>query len=136
MNWKDHKLICGDLKEIYTSATEQQAQGSLDAFSKKWDSKYPTISSMWRKNWERVIPFFDYPEEIRKVIYTTNAIESLNRSLRKVIKTKGAFPNNAAILKIFYLALANIAKKWTIPIHTWKAALSQFAIKFAGRFEL
>ena len=91
---------------------------------------------MWRKNWQRVIPFFDYPTDIRKVIYTTNAIESLNRSLRKVIKTKGAFPNDASILKIFYLALANIAKKWTMPIHTWKAALSQFAIKFAGRFEL
>jgi len=136
VNWKDRKLICGDLKKIYTSATEQQAQVSLDAFGKKWDSKYPTISQMWRKNWERVIPFFDYPEDIRKVIYTTNAIESLNRSLRKVIKTKGAFPNDAAILKIFYLALANIAKKWTMPIRTWKAALSQFAIKFAGRFEL
>jgi putative transposase len=136
VNWKDRKLICGDLKKIYTSATEQQAQVSLDAFSKKWDSKYPTISQMWRRNWERVIPFFDYPEDIRKVIYTTNAIESLNRSLRKVIKTKGAFPNDAAILKIFYLALANIAKKWTMPIHSWKAALSQFAIKFAGRFEL
>jgi putative transposase len=136
VNWKDRKLICVDLKKIYTSSTEQQAQVSLDAFSKKWDSKYPTISQMWRKNWERVIPFFDYPEDIRKVIYTTNAIESLNRSLRKVIKTKGAFPNDASILKIFYLALANIAKKWTMPIHTWKAALSQFAIKFAGRFEL
>jgi putative transposase len=91
---------------------------------------------MWRKNWERVIPFFDYPGDIRKVIYTTNAIESLNRSLRKVIKTKGAFPNDTAILKIFYLALANIAKKWTLPIRDWNAALSQFAIKFAGRFEL
>jgi len=136
VNWKDRKLICGDLKKIYTSVTEQQAQVSLDAFSSKWDSKYPTISQMWRKNWERVIPFFDYPEDIRKAIYTTNAIESLNRSLRKVIKTKGAFPNDAAILKIFYLALANIAKKWTMPIRPWKAALSQFAIKFAGRFEL
>jgi len=109
---------------------------ALDTFSQKWDSKYPTISQMWRKNWERVIPFFDYPEDIRKVIYTTNTIESLNRSLRKVIKTKGAFPNDAAILKLFYLALANIAKKWTMPIRNWKAALSQFAIRFAGRFEL
>jgi len=135
-HWKDRKLICEDLKTIYTSATEQQAQSALDAFGEKWDKKYPTISQMWRKNWERAIPFFDYPEDIRKVIYTTNAIESLNRSLRKVIKTKGAFPNDVSILKIFYLALANIAKKWTMPIHTWKAALSQFAIKFAGRFEL
>lgn len=136
VNWKDRKQVCADLKTIYTSATEQQAELALDAFGKKWDSKYPTISQMWRKNWQRVIPFFDYPEDIRKAIYTTNAIESLNRSLRKVIKTKGAFPNDAAILKIFYLALLNIAKKWTMPIHTWKAALSQFAIKFAGRFEI
>jgi len=136
VNWKDRKLICEDLKTIYKSATEQQAEQALDMFGKKWDSKYPTISQMWRNNWERVIPFFDYPEDIRKVIYTTNAIESLNRSLRKVIKTKGAFPNDTAILKIFYLALANIAKKWTMPIWDWKAALSQFAIRFAGRFEL
>jgi putative transposase len=136
VNWKDRKVICKDLKTIYASATEQQAECALDAFGKKWDSKYPTISQMWRKNWERVIPFFDYPADIRKVIYTTNAIESLNRSLRKVIKTKGAFPNDASILKIFYLALANIAKKWTLPIRDWSAALSQFAIKFAGRFEL
>jgi|FrelakmetLWP11LW_1041352.scaffolds.fasta_scaffold15875_1 putative transposase len=136
VNWKDRKQVCADLRTMYTSATEQQAEIALEAFGKKWDSTYPTISQMWRKNWQRVVPFFDYPEDIRKVIYTTNAIESLNRSLRKVIKTKGAFPNDAAILKIFYLALQNIARKWTMPIHTWKAALSQFAIKFAGRFEL
>ena len=136
VHWKDRKIICEDLKTIYKSATEREAEVALDAFGKKWDAKYPTISQMWRKNWERVIPFFDYPDDIRKVIYTTNAIESLNRSLRKVIKTKGAFPNDAAILKIFYLALANIAKKWTLPIRDWKAALSQFAIRFAGRFEL
>jgi len=136
VNWKDRKPICEDLKTIYTAVTEQQAECALDAFGKKWDSKYPTIRQMWRNNWGRVIPFFDYPDDIRKVIYTTNAIESLNRSLRKVIKTKGAFPNDASILKIFYLALVQIAKKWTMPIHDWKAALSQFAIRFAGRFEL
>jgi transposase-like protein len=136
VNWKDRKPVCEDLKTIYTAATEQQAECALDAFGQKWDSKYPTIRQMWRKNWERVIPFFDYPADIRKVIYTTNAIESLNRSLRKVIKTKGAFPNDMSILKIFYLALTQIAKKWTMPIHDWKAALSQFAIRFAGRFEL
>jgi putative transposase len=136
VGWKDRKEVCSDLKTIYKSSTEQQADCALDAFGNKWNLKYPTISQMWRNNWERVIPFFDYPEDIRKVIYTTNAIESLNHSLRKVIKTKGAFPNDASILKIFYLALTNIAKKWTMPIHTWKAALSQFAIKFSGRFEL
>jgi transposase-like protein len=136
VNWKDRKEVCGDLKKIYTAATEQEAEMSLEAFGKKWDSKYPTISRLWRNHWQYVIPFFDYPEDIRKVIYTTNAIESLNRSLRKVIKTKGAFPNDASILKIFYLALANIAKKWTMPIRTWNTAIGQFAIKFADRFEL
>jgi transposase-like protein len=136
VSWKDRKAVCKDLKPIYTAATEQQARIALDAFRKKWDAQYPTLSQLWHNNWERVIPFFDYPEDIRKVIYTTNAIESLNRSLRKVIKTKGAFPNDASILKIFYLALANIARKWTMPIRDWKAALSQFAIRFAGRFEL
>ena len=136
VSFKDRKEICSDLKHIYSAATEQQAQTALDTFGKKWDAKYPTISKMWRNNWQRVIPFFDYPSDIRKVIYTTNAIESLNRSLRKVIKTKGAFPNDAAILKIFYLALANISKKWSMPIRNWNAAVSQFAIKYAGRFEL
>ena len=136
VSWKDRKQICSDLKKIYTSSTEQQAQEQLDIFAERWDGKYPTISQMWRRNWEYVIPFFDYPSEIRRVIYTTNAIESLNRSLRKVIKTKGAFPNDASILKIFYLALANISKKWTMPIRTWKAALSQFAVRFEGRFPI
>ncbi len=144
VSWKDRKQVCSDLKKIYTSSTEQQAQEQLDAFGQKWDGKYPTISRMWRRHWEYVIPFFDYPPEIRKVIYTTNAIESLNRSLRKVIKTKGAFPNDASILKLFYLALplgmakpiANISKKWTMPIRTWKAALSQFAVRFEGRFPI
>jgi putative transposase len=126
----------GCRKKIYTSSTEQQAQEQLDAFAEKWDGKYPTISQMWRRHWEYVVPFFDYPPEIRRVIYTTNAIESLNRSLRKVIKTKGAFPNDASILKIFYLALANITKKWTMPIRTWKAAFSQFAVRFEGRFPI
>ena len=136
VSWKDRKQICSDLKMIYTSSTEQQAQEQLEIFSERWDEKYPTISQTWRRHWAYVIPFFDYPPEIRKVIYTTNAIESLNRSLRKVIKTKGAFPNDASILKIFYLALANISKKWTMPIRTWKAALSQFAVRFEDRFPI
>ena len=136
VNWKDRKELCGDLKTIYSASTEQQAEGALESFGDKWDTKYPTISKMWRSHWQYVIPFFDYPADIRKAIYTTNAIESLNRSLRKVIKTKGAFVNDASILKIFYLALANISKKWTMPIRTWKAALSQFSIKFEGRFPI
>ena len=136
VNWKDRKQLCGDLKKIYTSATEQQAETALDAFGKKWDAKYPTISQMWRMHWENIIPFFDYPADIRKAIYTTNAIESINRSLRKVIKTKGAFPTDASIMKIFYLALENISKKWTMPIRCWNSAMNQFAIKFADRLTL
>jgi putative transposase len=136
VNWKDRKQLCADLKQIYTCATEQQAEAALDAFGKKWDTKYPTISQMWRRHWENVIPFFDYPADIRKAIYTTNAIESINRSLRKVIKTKGAFPTDASIMKIFYLALENISKKWTMPIRCWNSAMNQFAIKFAERMPL
>lgn len=136
VNWKDRKQLCADLKKIYTSATEQQAEVALDAFGKKWDAKYPTISQMWRRHWENVIPFFDYPADIRKAIYTTNAIEAINRSLRKVIKTKGAFPTDASIMKIFYLALENISKKWTMPIRCWNSAMNQFAIKFANRMPL
>jgi len=133
VNWKDRKELCADLKTIYTAATEQEAEMALDAFGQKWDSKYPTISKLWHRHWTNIIPFFDYPADIRKAIYTTNAIESLNRSLRKVIKTKGAFPTEASILKIFYLALENMAKKWTMPIRCWKSAMNQFAIKFADR---
>jgi putative transposase len=136
VNWKDRKQLCADLKQIYTCATEQQAEAALDAFGEKWDAKYPTISQMWRRHWENVIPFFDYPADIRKAIYTTNAIESINRSLRKVIKTKGAFPTDASIMKIFYLALENISKKWTMPIRCWNSAMNQFAIKFAERMPL
>jgi putative transposase len=136
VNWKDRKHVCADLKRIYTAATQEQAEVELEAFADKWDGKYPTISKLWRNHWTNIIPFFDYPDDIRKAIYTTNAIESLNRSLRKVIKTKGAFPSEASVMKIIYLALANIAKKWTMPIRCWKSAMNQFAIKFADRMEL
>jgi len=136
VNWKDRKKLCADLKTVYTSATEQQAETALEDFAKKWDDKYPTISKMWRRHWENVIPFFDYPADIRKAIYTTNAIEAINRSLRKVIKTKGSFPTDASIMKIFYLALENISKKWTMPIRCWKSAMNQFAIKFPDRMPL
>lgn len=136
VNWKDRKDLCKDLKTIYTASTEQQAEVALDQFAEKWDDKYPMISQSWRNNWVNIIPFFEYPADIRKAIYTTNAIESLNRSLRKVIKTKGAFPSEASIMKIFYLALENIAKKWTMPIRCWNSAVHQFAIKFGDRMPL
>ena len=133
VNWKDRKEVCKDLKEVYSAATEDEASQKLEEFGQKWDAKYPTIRKKWVNNWDRIIPFFDYPEEIRKVMYTTNAIESINRSIRKVIKAKGAFPNDRAIFKILYLALNNASKKWTMPIKDWKAALNLFAIKFEGR---
>ena len=136
VNWKDRKELCCDLKTIYTAATEEQAETALEDFGRKWDDRYPMISKTWRINWQNVIPFFDYPTDIRKAIYTTNAIESLNRSLRKVIKTKGAFPTEASIMKIFYLALENVAKKWTMPIRCWSSAMNQFAIKFGDRVQL
>ncbi len=136
VNWKDRKKLCADLKKIYTATTEEEAEIALEDFAAKWDEKYPTISAMWRNHWHNIIPFFDYPADIRKVIYTTNAIESINRSLRKVIKTKGAFPSDASIIKIFYLALENIAKKWTMPIRAWNSAINQFAIKFPDRMTL
>lgn len=112
---------------------DEQAELNLTAFAQKWDDSHPTISQSWRRIWERIIPFFSYPAEIRNVIYTTNAIESLNMSLRKVTKNRGSFPNDEAMFKLLYLALNNIAKKWTMPIRDWRAALTQFAILFGDR---
>lgn len=136
VTWSDRKEVAQDLKNVYTAATVDIARSHLDDFAQKWDSNYPMISKSWLANWERLSPFFDYPPEIRKVIYTTNAIESLNRSLRKIIKNRGAFPNEEAVKKLLYLALQNIAKKWTMPIHNWQAALNRFAIIFDGRVPL
>lgn len=126
-------LRAGDLKTIYSAATETEAEHRLDEFSLKWDKKFPTIAKSWRSNWARVIPFFAHPPEIRKVIYTTNAIESLNMSLRKVTKARGSFPNDEAVAKLLYLALRNIAKKGTMPLVGWKAALNRFAIVYEDR---
>ena len=133
VGWKQRKEVAGDLKKIYQSATDQEAEKELEAFTKKWDSKFPTISQSWRRNWARVIPFFAHPPDVRKVIYTTNAIESLNMSLRKVTKNRSSFPNDEAALKLLYMALRNISKKWTLPIRDWKGALNQFAIVYEGR---
>lgn len=136
VNWKDRKALCADLKTVYGAATREAAELALQAVAERWDEKYPTISLLWRGHWNHLTTFFDYAPEIRKVIYTTNAIESLNRSLRKVLKTKGAFPNDEAILKRMYLALRNIAKKWTLPVQHWKEALNQLAIRFEKRLPL
>lgn len=136
VNWKARKEVAADLRLIYTSATREQAEMRLEEFAEKWDTQYPTISPAWRRNWERIVPFLAYPQEIRKVIYTTNAIESVNRGLRKIIKNRGSFPNDEAALKLIYLALGNISQKWTKPIKEWKAALNRFAIVFEGRLPI
>jgi len=133
VSWKERKTVAKDLKAIYSAATVEKAELALDEFAARWDERYPTISASWRRHWNEIIPFFAFPADIRRAIYTTNAIESLNRTLRKVIKNRQAFPTDEAILKILYLALNNASKKWTMPIRHWKAALNQFAIAFEGR---
>lgn len=133
---KDYKAVLADLKSIYKAQTEDEARHNLELFASKWDAKYPTISQLWKRNWELIKTFFAYPEDIRKVIYTTNAIESINNSRRKILRNRGAFPTNDAILKLIYLALQNAAKKWTMPIRNWKLALNRFAIRFEGRIQL
>ena len=131
--WKDKKAVVADLKTIFTATNAEEAKENLKAFRSKWNEKYPTIADSWERNWEGLMPFLSYPDYIRKAIYTTNAIESLNRSLRKVTKNRGSFPNDESALKLLYLALTNISKKWTMPIRLWKQALNQFAILFPGR---
>jgi putative transposase len=131
--WKRRLEVAADLRAIYSAATAEEAEQRLTEFEAKWDADYRPIGQSWRRNWERLIPFFDYPADIRKVIYTTNAIESVNFSLRKLTKHRGAFPNDEALMKLLYLALRNISKKWTMPIRDWKAALNRFTIQFAER---
>ena len=133
VTWKERKILCADLKNIYESPTEKAGLEALDAFAEKWDKKYPMISKSWKSNWENLNEFYAYPADIRKAIYTTNAIESLNSSLRKVTQKRSAFPTDDAIYKVLYLALNNVSKKWTMPIRNWGAALNQFAIHFGDR---
>ena len=133
VSWKERKTVAAELKPIYRAATSEEAQQRLAGFAEKWDGRYPSISQIWRRNWEQVTPFFAYPTEIRKVIYTTNAVESLNMSLRKVIKTRGSFPNEEAATKLLYLALERAARRWTRPVADWKAALNRFAILYEDR---
>ena len=128
VSYKDLKEVTADLKKIYTAATEEMAHFELKQFGSKWDNKYPVISDIWQRNWSGIIPFFAFPAEIRKVIYTTNAIESVNRQIRKIIKNKGVFPDDKSIQKIIFLALRNAAKKWTMPLKDWPLALNQFEI--------
>jgi putative transposase len=133
VNWKERKRVAQDLKAIYRAATVEEAERQLAEFAAQWDPRYPSISALWRRNWQGVIPFFQFPPEIRKIVYTTNAIESLNMSLRKAIKLRGAFPSEDAALKVMYLALRNLARKWNA-VQGWKEALNRFALLWEARF--
>ncbi len=133
VSWKDRKALASDLKTVYHASSEDEARENLAGFAGKWDGRYPTISKSWLANWQRVIPYFSYPEEIRRIIYTTNAIESLNNTLKKTIKNRASFPNDEAAVKLLYLSLRNIQKKWTMPARHWGKALNQFAIIYSDR---
>ncbi|MNN67886.1 Transposase, Mutator family [compost metagenome] len=136
VGWKERKAVAADLRTIYSAPTVEAAELALEAFAAQWDEQYPTISQSWKKNWTRLIVIFDFAPEIRKAIYTTNAIESLNASLRRVTKTRRVFPTDESVLKLLYLALHNISAKWTMPIQNWKPAMSQFMLMYGDRVTL
>ena len=127
--WKDYRAVTADLKLIYKSITEEQALLALEQFAERW------ISKSWRAHWENIRTLFNYPEDIRKAIYTTNAIESLNSVIRKVIKKRKLFPTDDSARKVVYLAIQDASKKWTMPIRNWKAALNRFIIEFPERLQ-
>jgi len=132
VSWKQRRQVAADLRPIYAAATAEEAARQLEEFAGKWDATHPTISQVWRRNWERITPFFAFPADIRKVIYTTNAVESLHMSLRKIIKTRGSFPNEEAAVRLLYLALRNHSKKWTF-VQNWREALNRFQILWPER---
>lgn len=125
--------MAADLKAICGAAILTDAEAALARFSEAWDGKYPAITKAWRADWAELTTFFDYPPDIRKVIYTTNAIESLNHQLRKTIKNRGAFPDDEAVMRLLYLAIQNAARRWTMPVRDWPAARNQFMIRFGDR---
>ena len=131
--WKDYKPVTADLKLIYQAVTEEEALLALERFSERWDVKYPQISRSWRAHWDNLNTLFNYPEDIRRAIYTTNAIESLNSVIRKAIKKRKLFPSDDSAKKVIYLAIQQAAKKWTMPIRNWKLALNRFMIEFEDR---
>lgn len=131
--WQEKKAVAEDLKKIYSAATVVLAEQALDDFELTWGDKYAAIVKSWRANWSKVIPFFDFPKEVRKVIYTTNVVESLNNTLRKAVRNRGHFPTEDALYKVLFLAIRGVSKKWTMPIRDWKQALNQFAIMFPDR---
>ncbi len=132
---KDKKEFMTDLKRVYKATNKDLAESELDALENKWEAKYPIVIKSWRNNWERLSQFFKYPEDIRRIIYTTNTIEAVHRQFRKLTKTKGAFPNQDSLLKLLYLGIENASKKWTMPIQNWSLTISQLAIFFEGRLD-
>lgn len=136
VSFKDRKELCADLKTIYRALDEKEAVQNLDAFCQKWDKKYSMIGKSWRQHWDKIIPMFLFPEEIRRTIYTTNAIESMNMTLRKASRNHRIFPDDDSAIKVMYLAARNISKKWTMPIRNWGVALNWFAVEFKGRVPL
>ena len=133
VSWKDYKAVTADLKKIYQSVTEDAALQALDEFGAKWDDQYPQISKSWLANWANLNTFFSYPTDIRKAIYTTNAIESLNSVIRHATKKRKIFPSDDSVKKVVYLAIISASQKWTMPIHNWKSAMSRFIIMFESR---
>jgi len=133
VSYKHRKEMAGDLKAIYRAATEDEAAIALEALAEKWDGRYPTVSKSWRTHWAKIIPMFAFPDDIRKVIYTTNAVESVNMTLRKASRNHRIFPNDEAVIKVMYLAGQLISRKWTMPLRDWGAAMNQFSILFEGR---
>ena len=131
--WKDRKQFCADLKEVYGAPTKDAAEQALLGFAKKWDSKYRYAIQSWHNNWKNLTSYFDFPIEIRKIMYTTNTIENLNRGIRKYVKTKVQFPDDQAAEKAVYLAIMNIEKKWSMTLHNWGLVLHQFVTIFENR---
>lgn len=136
VSFKERKELCADLKTIYRALDEKEALENLDAFCLKWDKKYSMIGKSWRQHWDKIIPMFLFPEEIRRTIYTTNAIESMNMTLRKASRNHRIFPDDESVMKVMYLAARNISKKWTMPIRNWGVALNWFSVEFKGRVPL
>jgi transposase-like protein len=135
VSWKDYKAVTRDLKLIYRSNTEEEALLELDRFAEAWDAQYPQISKSWRTHWQNLNTIFNYPHDIRKAIYTTNAIESLNSVIRKALKKRKLFPSDDSAKKMVYLAITEASKKWTMPIHNWRQAMVRFIIEFGDRLE-
>ena len=133
VSYKDLKAVCKDLREVYSAINAESGHEALERFGEKWNGKYPVIQASWERNWNDLIEFFNYPNDIRRAIYTTNAIESLNFSLRKVTRNKSSFPDDDSIYKVMYLAIKNASSRWTMPIKDWGLAVNQFAILFDGR---